>query len=139
MKTLYLVACVSMKQTCPAPAQDLYISPWFRMAKTLVKQEKVDWFILSAKHGLVAPSTVIGPYNIALSHMAAQERREWAEKVCGQLEAANYFADCVIVLAGENYRRGLLPWLETRYSHVQVPMRGLAIGEQLSWLKTQIS
>ena len=50
-----LVACVKGKRGAPAPAKDLYRSPWFRKARRYVEQSGAPWFILSDKHGLVHP------------------------------------------------------------------------------------
>ena len=35
---IYLVACVKGKLPRPAPAKDLYTSPWFRKARQYVEQ-----------------------------------------------------------------------------------------------------
>jgi hypothetical protein len=40
----------------------------------------------------------------------------------------------VVILAGLNYRRGLITPLENMYGTVEVPMEGLMMGQQLSWL-----
>jgi len=39
-----------------------------------------------------------------------------------------------IILAGLNYRRGLITPLLDYYGEVEVPMEGLMLGQQLSWL-----
>ena len=66
--------------------------------------------------------------------MRVAERRAWAEKVQSQMEQALPDADEVIILAGTRYREHLEDWLNRRFAHVQVPMRGLQIGKQLQWL-----
>lgn len=137
MNTLFLVACVSMKQSAAAPAGDLYVSPWFKMARRLVIQQGAGWFILSAKHGVLSPTTVVKPYNITLSQMSAQERRAWASQVHSQLDAEDLDVDQVTLLAGRYYREGVIPWFQDRGISVHVPMAGLGLGEQLSWLKCQ--
>lgn len=40
------------------PAAELYISDWFRKASKLVKTTGCPWFILSAKHGLLAGNRI---------------------------------------------------------------------------------
>ena len=54
-KPIYLVACVAAKLDRPAPARDLYTSPWFQKARAYVERQGGQWFVLSAKHGLIAP------------------------------------------------------------------------------------
>ena len=69
--TIYLVSCVRQKATTATakPAQDLYLSNWFRKAKAYVEQNlraQDRWFILSAKHHLVSPETLLLPYEAPL-------------------------------------------------------------------------
>ena len=59
-RKIALVACVSRKTPGPLPAQDLYVSDWFRKASAYARRVADEWYILSAKHGLVSPDTVIG-------------------------------------------------------------------------------
>lgn len=56
-----LVSCIGQKRSQSCPAQDMYISPWFRKAKLYVEQRGYDWYILSAKYGLVHRDEVIAP------------------------------------------------------------------------------
>jgi hypothetical protein len=41
---------------------------------------------------------------------------------------------CITFLAGLDYRRYLIPSLVDRGIQCRIPMEGLAIGKQLSWL-----
>src|ERR1700683_3595000 len=82
-----LVACCGPKLAEPAPAADLYVSALFKKARTYAEQ-RGRWFILSALHGLLDPSTVIDPYDVTLKKMPAQKRREWGQKVREQMENA---------------------------------------------------
>jgi hypothetical protein len=43
-------------------------------------------------------------------------------------------ADRVVLLTGIKNRTFLIDYLTERYANVHVAMRGLKIGEQLSWL-----
>ncbi|MCY4037827.1 MAG: hypothetical protein OXF09_00005 [Hyphomicrobiales bacterium] len=137
MKCVFLIACVNKKKTSKMPAAKLYVSDWFQKASRLVKATGHPWFILSAKHGLLDPDKTIDPYNQTLNGMPSGMRRAWAEKVKMQMETESKFhcADAVVILAGENYRENLMPYLEKRFANVTIPMKGLRIGEQLRWLK----
>lgn len=134
MERVFLVSCVAKKKPVPAPAADLYLSDWFCKARAFVAAQGGLWFILSAKHGLLAPDEMIAPYDLTLNKMSAQERRAWAEKVKRQMDAHLPDADKVVILAGEKYRAHLMPYLEARFAYIEIPMKGLKIGEQLSWL-----
>lgn len=67
--------------------------------------------------------------------MPVKEIKIWADKVIQQLQnVSDLNKDEFIFLAGEKYRRFLLPYI----SHYQVPMKGLSIGKQLKYLKDKL-
>lgn len=84
-KKLALVACVSKKQRSPNPAQDLYSSDWFRKASAYARRTADEWYILSAKHGLLPAHKVIAPYDETLKKMRAPARRTWSKGVLREL------------------------------------------------------
>lgn len=133
MKKHVLISCVSQKLDHSAKAKDLYTSPLFRMGYRYAKSLKPNnVFVLSAKHGLISSSKVIEPYNVTLNDMKAVDVKEWSEGVLAQLRRhTDLERDLFVFLAGEKYRKYLLPHIE----NYQIPMEGLGIGEQLSWLK----
>ncbi len=133
MDTVVLISCVSKKATQKAQAKDLYISPLFRMnlayARSL-RPEKI--FILSARYGAIDLEEEIEPYEQTLNTMRLQEVERWAEKVIDQIQGKIDFEnDKVVFLAGERYRRFLMPL----FKNASVPMQGLGIGRQLQYLK----
>ena len=131
---LYLVSCVGQKRPVPAPAKELYTSPWFRKARSYVEAAGQPWFILSAKHGLVHPEDIIAPYEQTLNTMRVSDRRRWAQAVSSELGPYLKDVESVVFLAGQRYRQFLELGLLQRGLAVSVPMEGLKIGEQLSWL-----
>lgn len=135
-RPVHLVACVGHKLDHPARAGHLYQSDWFRKARAYVTMQGGRWFILSALHGLVAPSRVIDPYNITLADMTAAQRREWGQRVSAQLSGQIGPRTPVVILAGRLYRDPLIDWAGSRAT---VPMEGLGIGQQKAWLARQIS
>ena len=137
-RTIALVACVAKKQPTPRPAQDLYCSAWFRKASAYASRVADGWYILSAKHGLVPPDRIIAPYNETLKTMPAAARRAWAEGVLDDLDAVLKPSDHLMILAGQDYRTFLVASLQQRGFIVNVPMEGLRIGEQMSWLKRRL-
>jgi hypothetical protein len=134
MSTIYLISCVSEKHPAPMVAKDLYVSSLFKKARHYAEQTGCPWFILSAQYGLVSPEQVIDPYERTLNEMPIAERRDWARRVFAQLMEAAPQIDRAVFLAGHRYREFLMALLRERDISVEVPMEGLRIGEQLSWL-----
>ena len=134
IRKIALVACVSKKATMSRPARDLYTSTWFMKASAYAQQIADRWFILSAKYGLVPPDQVIAPYDETLNRMPAAQRRAWAKRVLQDLRHEVHAGDDIVILAGQRYREHLIDPLETMGCNVDIPMRGLRIGEQLRWL-----
>lgn len=134
MSCVFLVSCVSQKKNVPLAAKELYDSAWFQRARMYVESTGSPWFILSAKYGVVDPEAVIEPYNETLNTMSVHRRREWSKKVLSELRKHLQSTDKVVIFAGIKYREFLLRELRSLCSSVEVPMEGLRIGEQLSWL-----
>ncbi|WP_263588822.1 DUF6884 domain-containing protein [Sphingopyxis sp. GC21] len=128
---VFLVACVARKLDRPAPARDLYISAWFRKARAYVERQGRQWFILSAKHGLIDPDDVIPPYDESLVRMPASERLLWGTRVIETIGRKIEVDTPLIVLVGRKYREPIWPAIASRSS---VPMEGQGIGAQLAWL-----
>jgi len=136
MKKIVLISCASKKLPRKSRAKDLYISPLFKLnlkyARTLNPD---DIFILSAKHGLLELDKDIDPYDETLNDMYTSEIKTWAVKVSNQIrKKADVNKDYFIFLAGQNYRKYLIPEL----SFYEIPLEGLAIGKQLQYLKRQV-
>ena len=127
-----LVACCGPKLTDPSLAADLYVSDLFKKARCYAER-RGRWFILSALHGLLNPSSVIAPYDVTLKKMPAAKRREWGQKVRAQMEEAGLVGLPLVALAGADYLKPLIAAGLT----VDQPMKGYAIGKQLQWLKKQ--
>ena len=134
-----LVACVGKKKSWALPGRDLYVSHWFQKASACVRQVADEWYILSAKHALVAPETVIEPYDETLTWMPAASRRAWARGVVDQLRGVLEAGDEITILPGKSYRENLAGTIREMGCSVHVPMEGLRIGEQLRWLNQHLN
>ncbi len=134
---LCLVSCVSLKRPGSSPARDLYVSPWFRKARSCIEALGCPWYILSAKYGLLDPSATIAPYDETLKAMRGDQRRTWARGVIHDLDPRLPGVHLVTLFAGMVYREFLLPELRGRGLELHVPMQGMRIGQQLSWLSQQ--
>lgn len=119
-------------------AKDLYISPFFKKMRRYAEQNSDGWFILSAKHGVLQPEQVIPFYECTLNEMPKQARVDWAKLVQHQLLELLPAGAVVVVLAGDRYREGIVPFLKSHGFTVEVPMDGMKFGPQQRWLKEQI-
>ena len=133
MAKIVLISCVSKKLDRKSKSRDLYISPLFRYALKYTKSLNPDKiFILSAKYGLVGLDDEIEPYDLTLNKMKSDEIKIWANNVLKQLaRESDLNNDEFVFLAGENYRKYLVSYIE-KYN---VPLQGLGIGKQLKFLK----
>ena len=128
MRTVVLVSCVKKKLNQSAKAKDLYQSTLFRAQRTFAEKFGDDWYILSAKHGLLDPESVIEPYEQTLKSVGASRRLEWSFNVYAQLQAQTDPDDTIIITAGENYCRDLVPLLAQRGHKIERPAKGLSMG-----------
>lgn len=134
-----MVSCSKLKLDRGAPARDLYVSPLFRGSRRYVELACDEWGILSARHGLVLPDQVIEPYDVSLSGYSRETRltpeqyREWLLRTFDQVAARWGRHVLYIVLAGRGYARAL-----EGFPHVELPLKGLALGPRLAWLRDRL-
>jgi cytoplasmic iron level regulating protein YaaA (DUF328/UPF0246 family) len=133
LKTICLISCVSQKLAVRAPAKYLYVSPLFKGAFDFARAFRPDAiYILSAKYGLIEENDEIDPYNLTLNGLSTAQVKRWAQATLAQLkDVADVDADKFIILAGDRYRKYLVPHL----AHYEVPLEGMSIGRQLQFLK----
>jgi hypothetical protein len=131
-----LVGCSRLKLSHPGPATQLYCSPLFRLASRYCSLTCDLWFVLSARHGLVAPDQVLAPYDATLHRLGQEGRRAWAERVLAQLgrrgllDAGHRF----VLHAGADYAGPLAPLLRA-----EQPLAGLPIGRRLAWYRQRLT
>lgn len=113
-------------------------SQLFRKAWTYANKHYDKTFILSAKHGLLNPETIIEPYNETLNNKNKLARFAWAKKVFDALYFTLEKEDEVFIHAGVKYREFLEKWFKGNSVSYQVPLRGLGIGQQLRWYKLRV-
>ena len=135
MTTIALVSCVKSKRSEASPASDLYTSPLFKGLSAYATAKSDAWYVISAKYGLVRPNQILEPYELTLNQMPRAKQREWATRVWAQISVVLPPAAHVIVLAGANYRRDLVPLLRHHGFAVSIPFEGLSFGRQLARLK----
>ncbi len=130
-----LVACAKSKHDRAVPAKDLYSSELFKKTIRYTNRNYDRWYILSAKHGLVEPYTVLQPYDETLKSKPIRERRRWADRTIKQLQSILPGPDQCLVFfhTGVVYREFVFEKLVAFGYHCEVPLEGLGIGEQLAW------
>jgi hypothetical protein len=136
-----LVSCVKTKREEPAVPKDLYTSAYFEKMRSYAEQYHDDWWILSAKHGLIDPNCdPIEPYDETLSGAGVAKKREWAEEVAEQLDERGLLSEDVTLVfhAGKDYYGELLPLVEDSGVSLEIPTEGLAIGETQAWYKERL-
>lgn len=133
MAKIVLISCVSKKLDLKAKAKNLYISPLFKYNLKYAEKLGADKiFILSAKYGLLNLEQEIETYNETLNDKNATEIKNWATEVINSLQKEiDFDNDEVIFLAGEKYRKYILP----KIKNYKIPLEGLGIGKQLQYLK----
>ena len=133
MKKIVLISCVKKKLSYRSKAKNLYTSTLFRSNLEYARRLNPDAiYILSAKYGLVGLEDEIDTYDLTLNTMTETQKRLWAERVLASLrEKADLNSDHFVILAGNNYRKDLIPHLPS----YEIPLEGLSFGQQLSELK----
>jgi len=133
-----LVSCTKLKQEYSCEAKDMYLpSQLFRKARNYIEKNNYDnWFILSAKYGLLKPTDIIEPYNITLNTMKKDEIIRWSYDIFNIL--SKYNIKIMDFYCGEKYRRYLIPLLKNKYITCNIPMESMGIGQQLRWLNKNI-
>ena len=139
-RQITLVSCCREKLSRMAPAEQLYRSPLFQKSKAWANMQGNDWFVISARYGLIKPEAKMQPYDKTMRSLTPEEREEWAQNVATGLRALSAFWDVdrleITLLAGADYA-SWIP-LVSDFCDVHQPMAGMQIGQRLQWLNQQI-
>lgn len=128
-----LISCTKTKQDTKCIAKDMYMKSTL-FSKTLryvLSKDYNDWYILSAKYGLLDKNKIIEPYDKTLYKMKKSEIIQWSNNVF--IEIMNLEVDEIDFYAGKKYREYLIHLLENNGIKCNVPLEGLGIGEQLAF------
>lgn len=138
METIALVACAKAKRPGRHQAKNLYHSTLFTYSRKYAETHADRWFILSAKHGLVHPDSMLDFYYGTLKNVPLPVKNRWAHKVYDQIKALNLDPQNtrIMWLAGNDYKSELSPML-TRFRQDD-PLRNMKLGDRMAWLKSQI-
>lgn len=132
-----LISCTKSKRDDSAQPKNLYMeSPLFRKARAYAERVHDDWYVLSAKHYLLDPDgSPIDPYEETLTTATVDQRREWAQTVFDQLSTNGLLEPetTLVIHAGKAYYEPLLSLLEDEPVWIEIPTKGLQIGNTLAW------
>jgi cytoplasmic iron level regulating protein YaaA (DUF328/UPF0246 family) len=133
-----LVSCTKLKANYPCTSREMYQeSTLFKKAVKFIEQRDYnEWYVLSAKYGLLRQRDVIEPYDLTLNNMKAAERKTWSELVLRQVQNMQLDITEIDFYAGEKYRQYLIPALKQMGIVCNVPLQGKGIGQQLSFYTT---
>lgn len=135
------VSCVKTKRDEPTTPKDLYTSPYFKKMRAYAERFHDEWWILSAKHGLLDPDEeAIAPYDETLSGARVGRKREWANRVAEEMDQEGLLSggSTLVFHAGNDYYEKLLPLIEDRDVTIEIPTEGLGIGEKQAWYKNRL-
>jgi hypothetical protein len=132
---ILLVSCGRHKKATKSAASELYTSPRFQMSVNLARRLQRTAFVLSAKHGLLALTTRINPYDLSLSSLSEERRLRWQAGVMSRLTALNLPNKIVVLLADDDYAQPLDERLRSLGIKVLNPLTGLSKEARLLFLK----
>ena len=135
MSVIGLVGCSRRKLAHAAPACELYASPLFRLASRYCALACDLWFVLSARHGLVEPASVLAPYDESLHALGRAGREAWGRRVAGQLGQRGLLGrgHRFLLHAGAAYADPLASLFGA-----EQPLAGLGIGRRLAWYRARL-
>lgn len=99
---IVLIGCGRHKKKSPTLARDLYTSARFKTSKTIAKNIEANFFVLSAKHGLLEPDQLVEPYDVDISALNEDEKNQWADSVLKSISRFRNGAT-ITILAEKNY------------------------------------
>ncbi len=81
-----LISCGRRKKKISASAAELYTSQRFKKARAIAEQLGANFYIVSAKHGLINPDKLLPPYDVRPSNMTPDDQAKWGAKVAEPLQ-----------------------------------------------------
>ena len=141
MKEVYLIGCTKRKQNYKCCAEEMYMTSTLFQASLNYALSKVEnkydqIFILSAKYHLISLNQLIKPYDLTLKKMKQLEIKQWSKIVYEQLKTKFDINNThFIFLAGNNYIKPLIPYLDKNKYINPIPLEYRVIGKRIKWLK----
>jgi hypothetical protein len=129
-----LIASSGATAAHPQPVARLFESPQFAAARERAVSSGHPWFVLSAKHGLLDPDDVVGPFEMQIGDQASGYRATWGEWVVAQLAARVQLQDTVVeVHGGIDFAQPLRAPLTRRGALLDISLPGMWQESELDW------
>jgi hypothetical protein len=107
----------------PGPVAGLFESAGFARARERAARSGHHWFVLSAKHGLLDPDDVVGPYDVLIGDRSTAYRAAWAEWVVAQLADRVHLDGVVVeVHGGVDFAQPLRQPLARQGAGLEIPL-----------------
>jgi len=131
---IFLISCSKKKLDRADRAENLYQSDLFKKSISVAQRNSQNYFILSAKHGLLHPSDKVQPYNLFLNSLSTAQRDAWGRSIVQKLSRQFPNPATIWILAGEKYVEPIRKHLDPEKYQLRTPLMGLGYGRRLSWL-----
>lgn len=132
-----IAQCTDTKRDEPCPARRMYEPSDYFVKQAQYGERADEWWIQSAKYGLVHPDRVIDDYDLHATDLEYPD--EWAREIaCCLLRRYDPTEANIEILGGAAYADPLTPHLEQFGFEVHEPLRGLKIGERKAELKRRV-
>jgi cytoplasmic iron level regulating protein YaaA (DUF328/UPF0246 family) len=142
--TLVIIPCgrskIWLKQPNlgPTPAQEAYIGAPFKVNREYAEKIGDRWIILSAKYGLIEPTTLIEQYEVTFKRKTTNPVS--VITIRRQLVDLGLFEfDHVIVLGGKEYRKIVEEAFADTAAELTFPFSGLPLGKAMRSTKRAIA
>lgn len=132
-----IAQCTDMKRDEPCPARRMYDPSKYFVKQAQYGERADEWWIQSAKYGLVHPDRIIKPYNLHASDL--EDAHEWGWNIACRLFRLYNPATTIEILGGAAYADPLKPHLELFGFEVREPLHGLRIGDRMSQLNRAVA
>jgi|SRR5579872_2387815 len=115
-------------------------SPIFRRARDYCLRTFGEWYIVSVRHHLLAPQRVIGPGELALLALNAEERACWAEHVTRDLtDRASRSAEPIVFALYASQRCADALMRAAPSLTFELPLSGMGLRERLQWYDARLA
>lgn len=160
LNRLMLIGCTKNKHDVgynPATGgrvvpEQLYNSPLFSKRLDYAEARGLRWAVLSAKYGVWFPRIELKPYDMTFAEMSPADVAAWhigvAQRLIEELwepfnvkESSEFLKPSELTIeihAGADYCHPLTEILTAVGIKVELPLKGLGIGEQLAWYGKQV-
>jgi hypothetical protein len=134
-RTVVVISCGRNKKQTKDKVSELYTSQRFRLSRHLAERLGLQYFVVSAKHGLLEPTATIEPYDVSLETLSGEQRVAWAKDVLNRLLSASKKTVHVISLADDEYAAPLRDLFNEKKIPVTQPLEGFSKEARLALLK----